>query len=512
MIQESWYKSTHLSGTLEKVRDGKVALHSSAMQVFRRVGRMRMIDRRTVAAIGWICGVCKSCCHRLRTPSISWQDIRLHWRTWVRVRWHGVCAGAAVMVVLVAIGGGDRGDWGYWGQRGWRGRNVRRCEGGEWCHRKLGWLSGEGLGEGRRVRPRRLGDSFSRLVMPEWVQMWWRTTERITFRGRNGKLGIFQRSNISNRWRWEASWPTKFLCDHQSRLFRWHGNAVGWVKSMHGSSNVVPCRWTWKTAKDYLLLGDERRGEGHGNGIMTRQSSGRSHYFRVRLLRQLVQESVTSSEKAPILEHFRTCRMQLPEVSLARWAILPGYLNEAVIQAQIVSDWILPSGPAFAVVWKLCDDVVANLTQSQHLVGRLRNSHGYECNVGVRWLDVILVALGSRCSFLPVSVFFAATGVLARTIISSIGHAISAARSGWSGGLRAQWFILALFSSREIHKAFVQFLGWRLRQALVVVLWLHYSVNLHREKNSNSTLPPWLPTSTDRTNKNSHLFSNATQL
>lgn len=85
--------------------------------------------------------------------------------------------------------------------------------------------------------------------------------------------------------------------------------------------------------------------------------------------------------------------MKLPEISLPRRAIFTGNLNETVVETQVVSDGILPCGPALAIVGKLLYDVITYLTKSQHLVWRLGNSHRNECNVGVGRFDVILVAL-----------------------------------------------------------------------------------------------------------------------
>ena len=63
--------------------------------------------------------------------------------------------------------------------------------------------------------------------------------------------------------------------------------------------------------------------------------------------------------------------MQLPEVPFARRYILAGHLDEAVIEAQVFLDAVLPGGPPLAVVGELLNDVLADLTKSEHLVGRL---------------------------------------------------------------------------------------------------------------------------------------------
>lgn len=58
-----------------------------------------------------------------------------------------------------------------------------------------------------------------------------------------------------------------------------------------------------------------------------------------------------------------------------------------------MSDGILPRWPTLAIVRKLLDDVIADLSKGQHFVRRLRDGHCDEGDVGVRRFDVVLVAL-----------------------------------------------------------------------------------------------------------------------
>ncbi len=94
----------------------------------------------------------------------------------------------------------------------------------------------------------------------------------------------------------------------------------------------------------------------------------RGYAFGVRLLGQLVQKTIPSPQETPILEHLRTCRVQLPEVSFSRRSILTRYLDEAVIQAKVMPNGVLPRGPPLPVVGKLLNDVIADFPQGQHLV------------------------------------------------------------------------------------------------------------------------------------------------
>lgn len=84
-----------------------------------------------------------------------------------------------------------------------------------------------------------------------------------------------------------------------------------------------------------------------------------------------MQETVPSSKEAAVLEHLGTGWMKLPEISFARRSILSWHLDEAVIEAQVVTNRVLPRGPALAVVGKLLNDVIANFTERKHLIGRL---------------------------------------------------------------------------------------------------------------------------------------------
>jgi hypothetical protein len=81
-----------------------------------------------------------------------------------------------------------------------------------------------------------------------------------------------------------------------------------------------------------------------------------------------VQETVPPSKEAAIFEHLGACWVKLPEVPFARRTVLPWHFDEAIIETQVVTDRVLPCGPTLAVVGELLDDVIANLTERQHLI------------------------------------------------------------------------------------------------------------------------------------------------
>lgn len=70
------------------------------------------------------------------------------------------------------------------------------------------------------------------------------------------------------------------------------------------------------------------------------------------------------------------------------WIILiPCHLLEAIVQRQVVSNWVLPSRLALFVKGKVFSDILVNLTQCQLLIRRVLNGHGNQGRVGIRWSD-----------------------------------------------------------------------------------------------------------------------------
>ena len=94
-----------------------------------------------------------------------------------------------------------------------------------------------------------------------------------------------------------------------------------------------------------------------------------------------MQKPVPSSQSTTILEHFGTSRMQLPVITPAVCAILTWDLHEAVVQAEVVTNGVLPPGTVLTVVRELLNDVIINLAQHQHLIGRMQYCHGDESDV-----------------------------------------------------------------------------------------------------------------------------------
>ena len=231
--------------------------------------------------------------------------------------------------------------------------------------------------------------------MPQGVKMWWGTADWISLGSRERELGVIKWRNVSDWRRREASGATEIFGDDQSSVLWGHGHTIGpyRIVGMHETATVVAIGRAGEAAENPLLLWNEGWGKGHRDRFMVADGVGRSDHVRVGLRRELVQEPVAAAQEAPVLEHLRACRVKFPEVSFPRRAVLSRDLDKAVIEAEVVADGVLPGGPALAVVGELGDDVVTDFSQSEHLVRGLGDSHGYQGNVGVRRLDVVLVAL-----------------------------------------------------------------------------------------------------------------------
>ena len=210
----------------------------------------------------------------------------------------------------------------------------------------------------RRIAPRGLGEPIAWLVVGKRGETGWAPNgiaPRYRDVGDSGKLI----GHVAYRWRGKAS-TTLLGSDHFC--------SIAMMGACIGEDWDTTCCWVAVSMAGYgcvrqLMLWDEDvRGESGCDTVGRVESSRRGHGVGVGLLRELVEESVPSSQETPIFEHFRARRVELPEVSFPRGAVLPGHLYEAVIEAEVVSDRVLPSGPALAVVGKLLDYVIADLS------------------------------------------------------------------------------------------------------------------------------------------------------
>jgi hypothetical protein len=82
--------------------------------------------------------------------------------------------------------------------------------------------------------------------------------------------------------------------------------------------------------------------------------------------------------------------MQGPVASLAGTVGPTGYLDETVVEGQVVSQRVLPLLRVLAVVGKLVHDELVNVTQRQHLLTGRLDGHGGESDVRIGRLLVAI--------------------------------------------------------------------------------------------------------------------------
>ena len=72
-------------------------------------------------------------------------------------------------------------------------------------------------------------------------------------------------------------------------------------------------------------------------------------------------ESLPSSKKGSIIKHIVTVRIQGPVASLARLLVVPGHLDEALVQGQVMANGILPALSIYPIIRKLVHYKIINL-------------------------------------------------------------------------------------------------------------------------------------------------------
>ena len=96
--------------------------------------------------------------------------------------------------------------------------------------------------------------------------------------------------------------------------------------------------------------------------------------------------SLPPPQEGSIIKHVLGQRVQRPEVPFSRVSRFSWYLDEAIIERQVVSDGVLPLGELLLVVRKSLLYKLTDPTESQPLVRSLEDCHGDHCYVGVRRL------------------------------------------------------------------------------------------------------------------------------
>ena len=119
----------------------------------------------------------------------------------------------------------------------------------------------------------------------------------------------------------------------------------------------------------------------------TRRLGPGPNLFSLRAL-----EPLLSSEVATVFKHVTGIGVQRPEGPLPGLVGGPGDLQEAVVEAERVSDGVLPTLLVLTVEGKQVHDELVNLTKGQHFARRVLNGHRDQADVGVGGLGVGIAA------------------------------------------------------------------------------------------------------------------------
>lgn len=108
--------------------------------------------------------------------------------------------------------------------------------------------------------------------------------------------------------------------------------------------------------------------------------------FGVGLRRAVGPLHPPSTPVVAVFEHILVLRVQRPVVALAFAAPLSGHLHEALVEAEVVADGVLPALLVALEVGELGRDVLVNLGEGSPLEVRRLDGHGDERHVRVRRL------------------------------------------------------------------------------------------------------------------------------
>ncbi|TNN87655.1 hypothetical protein EYF80_002002 [Liparis tanakae] len=95
----------------------------------------------------------------------------------------------------------------------------------------------------------------------------------------------------------------------------------------------------------------------------------------------------------PHVKHILKRGIQHPIVAFPVPSVIPGHLDEALVERQIVPYTVLPPFLVLFEEGELGDDVVIYPAERLPLVGAVLDGHGDESHVGVRWLPLLAAGL-----------------------------------------------------------------------------------------------------------------------
>lgn len=87
-------------------------------------------------------------------------------------------------------------------------------------------------------------------------------------------------------------------------------------------------------------------------------------------------EAFATPQKAAVLEHAEGLRMQGPVRSFAGFVGMTRNLDEAIVEAEIMSQGVLPALRVDPIVREAIGDEFVNVTQRQHLFRGTPDGHG----------------------------------------------------------------------------------------------------------------------------------------
>ena len=172
----------------------------------------------------------------------------------------------------------------------------------------------------------------------------------------------------------------------------------------HRGWSIVWQRWGRKEGEwrrgwqgvQWRILDRGRRGGGGGHHL-GQVCDGAEFRIQLFFLFSLESEPLPPPEQGAVLEHLDGLGVECPVGALARPVWSPGNLDEAVIEAEIVSEGVLPPLRVLPVIRKPLHDELVNLRQRQHPLGAVVEGHGCQGDVGVGGLAVtVSLAAGSR--------------------------------------------------------------------------------------------------------------------
>ena len=141
-------------------------------------------------------------------------------------------------------------------------------------------------------------------------------------------------------------------------------------------------------------------------------------------------EAPPAPQEAAVLEHVVGVRVQGPVAALARFLVVAGHLDEALVEREVVADAVLPALLVLPVEGEAVHDELVDAVQGDLLLRRVLDGHGDESDVAVGRFHQVLGRRGLVVVIRRVGAAHARAVLLrvARVDAHGAGHASVAAR------------------------------------------------------------------------------------